>query len=103
MPLITTPGGKPETAMPGETPRLPLITLGPVLVTAEPARTAKGSESPRRPSAWALNASSVTPVKQADNTLVLVTHLLFLHQRHNLTLWPRKVRRVCHPTFELAR
>ncbi len=37
----TIPGGKPEIADPGLTPRSPLITLGPVLETALDARTAK--------------------------------------------------------------
>jgi hypothetical protein len=29
------------TALPGDTPRLPVTTLGPVLVTVDPPRTAK--------------------------------------------------------------
>jgi len=41
VPPVTIPGGKPVTALPGETPRSPLILLTPVLVTVEPARTAK--------------------------------------------------------------
>jgi hypothetical protein len=40
VPLITVPGGNPVTAVPGLTPRFPLMTLGPVLVTVDPARTA---------------------------------------------------------------
>jgi hypothetical protein len=35
------PGGNPVTEVPGDTPTLPEITLLPVFVTAEPARTAK--------------------------------------------------------------
>jgi hypothetical protein len=38
---VTVPGGKPVIAAPGLTPRFPVITLGPVLVTVEPPRTAK--------------------------------------------------------------
>ena len=34
------------TALPGLTPRSPLITVGPVLVTAEPPRTAKAAAVP---------------------------------------------------------
>ena len=37
---FTVPGGNPVTAVPGLTPRSPLMTLGPVLVTVVPARTA---------------------------------------------------------------
>src|ERR1700691_2222969 len=40
-PLDTMPGGNPVTAVPGLTPRSPLMLLGPVLVTVVPARTAK--------------------------------------------------------------
>ncbi len=44
---FTTPGGKPVTAVPGLTPRLPpSITVEPVLVTVEPARTAKPAAVP---------------------------------------------------------
>jgi hypothetical protein len=35
------PGGKPVTAVPGLTPRLPSTTVAPVLVAVEPAKTAK--------------------------------------------------------------
>jgi hypothetical protein len=45
-PDITIPGGKPVTAVPGETPTSPVMTLGPVLVTVVPARTAKLSALP---------------------------------------------------------
>ena len=37
---ITCPGGSPGTQVPAQTPRTPLIMLGPVLVTAAPARIA---------------------------------------------------------------
>lgn len=38
---ITCPAGNPGTEVPAQTPRSPLIMLGPVLVTAAPTRTAK--------------------------------------------------------------
>ena len=41
VPPVTMPGGNPVTAVPGLTPRSPLMVLGPVLVTVCPARTAK--------------------------------------------------------------
>jgi hypothetical protein len=34
------------TALPGLTPKSPLMTVGPVLVTAEPPRTAKAAAVP---------------------------------------------------------
>src|ERR1700685_4193058 len=47
VPLDTMPGGNPVTAVPGLTPRFPLMVLGPVLVTVVPARTAKLPAVPR--------------------------------------------------------
>src|SRR5664279_4784880 len=41
VPPFTRPGGNPVVADPGETPRSPVTTVGPVLVTVVPARTAK--------------------------------------------------------------
>jgi hypothetical protein len=38
---FTVPGGNPVVAVPGLTPRSPLMLVGPVLVTVEPARIAK--------------------------------------------------------------
>jgi hypothetical protein len=40
-PPATTPGGKPVIAVPGLTPRLPVTTVNPVLVTVVAPRTAK--------------------------------------------------------------
>src|ERR1700749_3770105 len=42
----TSPGGKPVMEMPGATPRSPPRTLGPVLVTVDAPRTAKGVAVP---------------------------------------------------------
>ena len=54
VPLDTVPGGNPVTAVPGLTPRSPLMLLGPVLVTVVPARTAKLAAVPRSTGAvWA--------------------------------------------------
>jgi hypothetical protein len=47
VPLLTVPGGNPVTEVPGDTPTAPTITLEPVFVTAEPARTAKLADVPR--------------------------------------------------------
>jgi hypothetical protein len=35
------PGGNPVIEVPGETPTFPVTTVGPVLVTADPASTPK--------------------------------------------------------------
>ena len=51
------PGGKPTIALPGETPTLPEITLGPVLVTVLPASTPKSSTVGPRNCASALVAA----------------------------------------------
>src|SRR5579871_4872287 len=42
----TIPGGNPVTAVPGLTPTSPLITVGPVFVTAELPSTAKDAAVP---------------------------------------------------------
>ncbi len=44
---FTMPGGKPVMEVPGKSPRLPLMTDGPVFVTVEPASTAKLAVVPR--------------------------------------------------------
>ena len=59
VPLITVPGGNPVTAVPGFTPRFPLMMLGPVLVTVWPARTAKLPAVPRPTGAVAATAGCV--------------------------------------------
>jgi hypothetical protein len=51
------------TAEPGLTPRFPLIWLGPVLVTVDPARTAKLPAVPRPTGATAAPAGWVTANK----------------------------------------
>src|SRR4051812_2059744 len=40
------PGGKPVTALPGETPRSPVMVVAPVFVTVEPPSTAKLCAAP---------------------------------------------------------
>jgi hypothetical protein len=53
---FTMPGGNPVIALPGLTPRSPLRTLGPVLVTVLPASTAKLLAVPRPTGATAAPA-----------------------------------------------
>ena len=48
----TSPGGNPVTALPGLTPRSPVIEVAPVLVTVEPARTTKSAAAPRTTGNW---------------------------------------------------
>ena len=60
VPAMTIPGGKPVTADPGSRPTLPLMTLGPVLVTVLPARTAKVPSVPSPTVACAPKATGAT-------------------------------------------
>ena len=66
VPPLTVPGGNPVTEEPGETPRLPVTTVPPVFVTAEPARTANGAAAPRStgagPAARAIGAAASMPM-----------------------------------------
>ena len=52
-PPRTRPGGKPVTAVPGLTPRSPVMTLGPVFVTVEAPSTAKLWAAPSDGAVWA--------------------------------------------------
>lgn len=52
-------------AVPGDTPKFPLTTLAPVLVTVEPASTANESAVPRlMVLPWATNAQNGKAIKQ---------------------------------------
>src|SRR5665213_993235 len=55
-PVVWEPGGNPESAVPGESPMSPLIVVGPVLVMALPANTAKDDAVPRLTGAVAADA-----------------------------------------------
>src|SRR6202521_3417898 len=65
---FTVAGGVPGTkAVPGQTPRSPLIRLGPVLVTVLPAKTAKVPADPSSMGACAGGACAAArfaPIKQ---------------------------------------
>src|ERR1700682_3077241 len=52
VPAVRSPGGNPVMALPGLTPRLSLMTDGPVLVTVEPASTANACAVPRIELVW---------------------------------------------------
>ena len=56
------------TAAPGLTPRLPLMALAPVLVTVEPASTAKLAAVPRPTGAWAALARGASVKTTANDT-----------------------------------
>jgi len=47
IPPVTLPGGKPVTAVPGLTPKSPVMTVGPVLVTVEAPKNRKGLRRPQ--------------------------------------------------------
>src|SRR5687768_15825888 len=72
---VTIPGGKPTTAFPGLTPRSPLTIVGPVLVTVDAPRTAKGPALPSggataiadsRPSSPAAGSRGPVGVRSGD-------------------------------------
>jgi hypothetical protein len=58
--------------VPGLTPRLPLMLLGPMLVTVDPARTAKLPAVPRptgasaAPAGWMARSVAVMPAATVD-------------------------------------
>ena len=58
---VTTPGGNPVTDVPGLSPRLPVILVGPVFVMPAPARTAKLPAVPRGTDAAAAAALRPLP------------------------------------------
>src|SRR5438045_5479535 len=62
---VTIPGGKPVTAVPGLTPRSPVTWELPVLVTVEPANTAKPAADPRDTGAW---AAAIRPTANIEHT-----------------------------------
>ncbi len=67
------PGGKPVIEEPGQTPRSPLTTDEPVLVTVEPPRTAKLAAVPS-PGAMAsgyADTSKATPANESDRTRMI--------------------------------
>src|SRR4029077_18401468 len=67
---LTVPGGNPVTAVPGLSPRSPVTVVAPVLVTVEPARTAKLAADPRATGAWP--PPSVVVVVAAGLVVVVV-------------------------------
>lgn len=49
----SVPGGNPVTALPGLSPTFPpVIMVGPVLVTVEPARITKFAADPKGTAVW---------------------------------------------------
>src|SRR5205807_6212713 len=66
---FTTPGGNPVTAVPGLTPRSPVTIVAPVLVTVEPARTAKLAADPRATDPWLHADRDVEVVKPHTKAL----------------------------------
>jgi len=61
-----TPGGNPVIALPGESPTLPTTLVGPVFVTVEPARIAKGAALRRSTNAVAGRIGNAEPPRGAD-------------------------------------
>jgi hypothetical protein len=72
VPLFTSPGGKPVTALSGLTPRSPEMTEGPVLVTVVPANTAKDVAVPNTTSGLAADTAGVPPAPPQTTMAALV-------------------------------
>jgi len=64
---LSTPGPNPVTAVPGLTPRSPLMTVLPVLVTVLPARTAKVVAVPNPGAVEVSAAIDFVPTTRATN------------------------------------
>lgn len=58
--------------VPGETPRLPLMIVGPVLVTPEAPSTAKTAAVPRL-MAWALIVAKVSAKSKRGRAQIFIT------------------------------
>jgi len=78
---FTKPGGNPVMEVPGLTPRSPLITDGPVLVTVEPARTAKLPAVPRPTGAVAAAAGPTPTAAIAAIATVRASERVISHKR----------------------
>src|SRR5947208_1043656 len=78
---VTVPGGKPDTDVPGPSPRLPLITVAPLLVTVEPARTAKLPALPSATGACPALAASWTAIAMHNKVRSLRVALSFMRRR----------------------
>ena len=68
---ITIPGGNPVTAVPGSSPKAPLIIVGPEFVTVDDASTAKAAAVPRGtvatiPAPWRADDTSFGAGTEAD-------------------------------------
>jgi hypothetical protein len=70
---LSIPGGNPVIAVPGLTPRSPLMMLGPVLVTALAARTSKLLALPR------LTVATAAP---ATDCVAMMTAMAVTSTRH---------------------
>jgi hypothetical protein len=73
---LTVPGGNPVAEVPGFKPRLPLITVDPVLVTVVPARTAKLDAVPKF-TAVAARTVLDEPSKRETTSETIDTLLIF--------------------------
>ena len=85
VPLITSPGGKPLTAVPGLTPRSPEMIEGPVLVTVVPASTPKDVAVPNPTEGWAAYATGVPTTSPKITMAVVPTASTTADQRRRRT------------------
>ena len=93
VPLLTPPGGKPVTAVPGLTPRLPEITDAPVLVTVVPASTANEVAVPN-PTGACTDAAKATgaPTIAAPSPMALMVPTASTALTPRRGPWPRIIR-----------
>ena len=75
VPPVTVPGGKPVTAVPGLTPKSPVMTVAPALVTVEAPRTAKLCAEPSGGADWA-RARLPALNMQITNKSLFISNLL---------------------------
>jgi hypothetical protein len=104
---FTVPGGNPVTAEPGLTPRSPFTTEGPVLVTVEPASTAKLLAVPRPtgdgPAFAVRGLRTSTPQARTSMMLVsdLAVHVLSMRLPSSFVLGVFGARLACLKLFAL--
>src|ERR1017187_8965236 len=101
---FTIPGGNPVIERPGQTPKSPLMTLGPVLVTVEAPRTPKLAAVPKMVSAYDRLPAARKENNSAARSIIFMVVLLslrpvisvtsyFITQSSNLGGGPRRLTR----------
>jgi hypothetical protein len=87
-------GWKPVIAVPGLNPKSPVMTVGPVLVTVEPPRTAKSPAVPRPTDGPGTVASAVVAVKKPAVASITNIGKPFTERIKNIVKAPSKVETI---------